>query len=75
MTFEIKPGFREVRMGDPGFVVSNGLMTSTRASIEISSECPSDLSGMISLAYQNGWIETKVFFTEEEYTWLMLAQK
>ena len=66
--------FKTVRQGDPGFIVSDGILAGTRACMEITRDCPDNARNLIQQAYSQGWIKMSATFTEEEYTWLMLKQ-
>lgn len=58
---------KSIRPGDKLYKISNGFMMADRASIEISSNCPTQYASIIAQCYQNGWISAVAHVTEKEY--------
>lgn len=64
---------KTIKSGDKRFKIHNGFMSSDRASIEISPNCPSHIANLIAQAYDAGYIKTAVHFTEKEYVLIGLS--
>ena len=78
MAFEWKNPFqtvtiKSIKKGDKLFKIHNGFMTSDRASIEISPECPSHIANLIAQAYDAGYIKPVAHVTEKEYILMGLS--
>lgn len=58
---------KTIKPGDKMFKISNGFMTSDRASLEIDPRCPSYHTQIILEAYKKGWIKPVAHCTEKEY--------
>lgn len=63
----IKNSIKTIKPGNKMYKIHNGLMMTDRASIEISTKCPTHVANMIAQAYQNGWISAVAHVTEKEY--------
>lgn len=70
MTFTFtKTKFRTIRHSDPGFQLTDGLMTTGRASIEISNRCPGEHKWIIQQCLENGWIKPVAHVYDHELVW------
>lgn len=68
-------GYKMIRPGDSLFTFSpNGVTLVPRASLEISSNCPSDYKHIIQQAHQNGWLKAVANMRDPEYTMELLRQ-
>lgn len=63
---------KTIRPGDKMFYIHNGFMTSDRASLEITQQCPQQYVNIIAQCYENGWIKPVAHVTEQEYVLLGL---
>jgi hypothetical protein len=70
-----EPETRTIKAGDPNYMISDGLMMTQRAGIEIDPKCPSSLATYIVQAYNAGFIKPFAVVTAEEYTWMTLRRK
>ena len=59
--------------GDKMFKINTGFMTADRASIEISSKCPTHIANLIAQAYDAGYIKAVAHVTEKEYVLMGLS--
>jgi hypothetical protein len=57
---------RTIKQGDPLFVITDGLVTATRAGFEISSSCPREYRAVIQECIQYGWLKPVACMTAEE---------
>jgi hypothetical protein len=64
---------KTIKPGHKLFKISNGFMTSDRASIEIKPNCPSNIANLIAQAHNNGWITAVAHVTEKEYVLMGLS--
>ena len=75
MTYTVAKGYKMIRPGDSLFTFSpNGVTLVPRASLEISSNCPSDFRHIIQQAHQNGWLKAVANMRDPEYTMELLRQ-
>jgi len=67
----------DIKSSDPNFLIHSpdSITLSHRASINISTKCPSHIANIIAEAYNRGWIEPVATVTDEEYTWMTLRKK
>jgi hypothetical protein len=49
--------FRTIRPGDPGFMLTDGLMVTPRAGFEISQSCPAEYKSIFITAINAGWLK------------------
>jgi hypothetical protein len=64
---------RTIKPGDPKFKLNTGLVTSDRASIDISPMCPDYYAKVVLEAYNKGWVKAVAHCTEREYILLGLS--
>jgi hypothetical protein len=65
---------RNIRQGDPGFYIYDGVVAAARAGIEITSDCPSDEAFIIRQAFAKGWIQLVANVKDNELVWESLSQ-
>lgn len=70
-----KNSIRTIKPGDPNFKIQSGLCLTDRASIEISTNCPSRYANFILECYNNGWIKPVAHVTERELLFVGLSQE
>jgi len=46
-----------LRQGDPGFIITDGFVTSPRAGFEISQSCPAEYKSIFITAINAGWLK------------------
>jgi len=64
---------KSIRPGEPHFTISNGLVVTSRASFEISRNCPAEYKSIFITAINAGWIKPVAHVTEEEYMVMQLS--
>lgn len=64
---------KSMRPGEPHFTISNGLVLTSRASFEISNNCPAEYKSIFVTAINAGWIKPVAHVTEEEYMVMQLS--
>ena len=57
---------QRIRLGDPNFMIQDGLTITPRAGFEISNTCPRQYKSMIMEAIKNGWLQPVASVTERE---------
>jgi hypothetical protein len=65
---------RTIKPGDPNFVITDGLVQTNRAGIEISQRCPSNYAKMITECIQHGWLKPVANVTERELIFMGLTK-
>lgn len=70
-----EPATRTIKAGDPNYMISDGIMMTRRAGIEIDAMCPEHIRRAVIHAYNEGWIKPYSVVTAEEYTWMTLRRK
>ncbi len=74
MTYTVlRSNVKALRPGDPHFTISNGLVVTSRASFEISNNCPAEYKSIIVTAIKAGWIKPVAHVTDEEYMVMQLS--
>jgi hypothetical protein len=63
-----------LKLGDPGFTVTDGLMVADRAALVVDQKCPKHIAEQILIARNQGWLTVQAHLTEEEYAWSMLRK-
>jgi hypothetical protein len=63
-----------LKPGDPDFKLSNGLVISDRASIEITPSCPTSIAETIVKAYRAGWIVPVAHISDREKLFIGLTK-
>jgi len=54
--------------------MSDGVMLTPRAAIEVSMDCPKDYLCIIQTCMEKGWLQPVAYVKEEEYTWERLKK-
>ena len=49
--------FKTIKQGEPGFMLTDGLMVTPRAGFEISQSCPAEYKSIFITAINAGWIK------------------
>ena len=70
-TFQ-KSQIRTIKPGDPNFVITDGLVQTNRAGIEISQRCPSNYASLINECIRHGWLKPVAHVTERELIFMGL---
>jgi hypothetical protein len=74
MTYTVaRSNVKSIRPGEPHFTISNGLVVTSRASFEISNNCPAEYRSIITTAIKAGWIKPVAHVTDEEYMVMQLS--
>jgi hypothetical protein len=68
-----KSNIKSIQPGDKHFRITDGLVTSGRASFEISKSCPGEYRQIIAACIDRGWIKPVAHVTEEEYMVMQLS--
>jgi hypothetical protein len=64
-----------LKPGDKNFTFSpNGVTLVPRASLEITSDCPSEYRDIITQAYKNGWLKPVANIRNPEFTMELLRE-
>ena len=75
MTYTIHQSqIRTLKPGDPNFVITDGLVQTNRAGIEISQRCPSNYASLIAECLNHGWIKPVAYVTERELIFMGLTK-
>ena len=75
MTYTIhRSQIRTLKPGDPNFVITDGLVQTNRAGIEISQRCPSNYASLITECLNHGWIKPVAHVTERELIFMGLTK-
>jgi hypothetical protein len=74
MTYTVaRTNVKSIRPGEAHFTISNGLVLTSRASFEISKNCPAEYKSIFVTAINAGWIKPVAHVTEEEYMVMQLS--
>ena len=68
-----KHEIKEIRQGDPDFLLTDGLMLIPRAMIHILPECPQDVRETINWAVLHGYLKTVAHVQGKALTWEKLT--
>ena len=74
ITDEPKKKFVRITQTDSAWTQTNGLATCTRAALEISPHCPSNISWIIQDALNKGWIRQVAYVDEKSLMWETLQK-
>jgi hypothetical protein len=66
--------FREIRLGDENFMMTDGIKMVPRANIEFSSQCPANIMLIISHAMEKGWVKPVAHVKTKELFWEVLEE-
>ena len=70
MTFNFDVSkIRSLRPGDAGFNIKDGLRLASRASLEITKNCPGEHKWIIQQCIENGWIKPVAHVYDHELVW------
>ena len=70
MTFIARTSsIRTIRMGDPKFLIHDGLIMAPRAGFEISDKCPKEYKLIIDECLGNGWLKPVATIKDTELFW------
>jgi len=61
--------FREIKQGDPDFLMSDGVKLVPRACIEVSDVCPPNIKLAIHRAISDGYLKCVANVKEKDYMW------
>jgi hypothetical protein len=71
-TFQ-KSQVRTIKPGDPNFVITDGLVRTNRAGLEISQRCPENYKDLILDCIRHGWLKPVAYVTERELVFMGLS--
>jgi hypothetical protein len=75
MTYTVHQSqIRTIKPGDPNFIITDGLVQTNRAGIEISQRCPSNYADLIAECINHGWIKPVAHVTERELIFMGLSK-
>lgn len=69
-----KREIKEVRQGDPNFMLTDGFVQYPRAMIHITPECPLRVREQINWAIAEGYLKTVAHVQGKELTWQELTK-
>ena len=69
-----KREIKEVRQGEPGFMLYDGLIAYPRAMIHLLPNCPSNVRDTINWAIAEGYLKTVAHVQGKELTWEALTK-
>jgi hypothetical protein len=59
--------FKEINNDDPEFIMTDGLLVTPRANIEVTADCPKMWATIIMMAYEKGYLKVTAHVPHEEY--------
>lgn len=68
-----KTKFVEIKRGEPGFMMNDGLRLVPRASINISPFCPEYTKQLLQQAFADGHLEMIAYVKEKDFMWETLG--
>jgi hypothetical protein len=69
-----KREIKEVRQGDPNFMLTDGFINYPRAMIHVTPECPKALRDEITWAINNGYLKCVAYVQGKELSWQELTK-
>ena len=69
-----KREIKEVRPGEPGFTLYDGIVSYPRAMLHILPECPHNIKNNIMWAVNNGYLKCVAHVQGKELTWQNLTE-
>jgi hypothetical protein len=67
MTYTVhKNRIQRIRLGDPNFMIQDGLTITPRAGFEISQKCPEKYKDLILECINHGWLKSVAHVPERE---------
>lgn len=73
-TLQAKHDIKEIRQGDPNFMLSDGLVMYPRAMIHILPNCPRNVRETLNWAIAQGYVKTVAHVQGKELTWESLTK-
>ena len=74
MYTEHKSTIRPIRQDEPEFFISDGYITTGRASFTIAADCPSDVALLIRQALNKKWLTIVANVKDSELMWERLGE-
>lgn len=68
-----KREIKEIRPGDPQFLLTDGMIQYPRAMIHILPECPASVRAQIEWAMASGYLKATAYVQGKELTWQTLT--
>lgn len=68
-----KREIKEIRQGDPNFMLTDGFIQYPRAMLHITPECPAVIRDEIMWAVSNGYLKCVAYVQGKELTWEQLT--
>lgn len=65
---------KELRHGDPNFMLTDGMILYPRAMVHITPECPNNVRDHINWAIAEGYLKAVAFVPGKELTWSRLTE-
>jgi hypothetical protein len=69
-----KRDIKTVRQGDPGFMLTDGMIQYPRAMLHVLPECPQQYREMLAYAMERGWIKAVAHVQGKELSWQALTE-
>jgi hypothetical protein len=66
--------FKTIRQGEPGFMLTDGLMITPRAGFEISQSCPAEYKSIFITAINAGWLKPVAHVYARDLTFQSLKE-
>lgn len=66
--------FKTLRPGDPGFTLTDGILTADRAGFEISQSCPAEYKSIFITAINAGWLKPVATVYARDLTFQILKE-
>jgi hypothetical protein len=70
-----KSRVHRIKPGDPNFVITDGLIQTNRAGLEISQRCPENYKDLILECINHGWLKPVAHITEREMIFIGLTNE
>lgn len=65
---------KEVRQGDPNFMLTDGMIQYPRAMLHVLPECPQEIKSKIMWAVNNGYLKCVAHVQGKELSWQELTK-
>lgn len=69
-----KRDIKEIRQGEPGFMLTDGFIGYPRAMLHITPDCPPEIRTTIMWAVNNGYLKCVAHVQGKELTWQSLTE-
>lgn len=63
---------KELRQGDDGFMIDDGMIRYPRAMLHVTPDCPHEIAAAIAQASRNGWLKCVAHIYNHEETFNVL---